>query len=245
MNPTLTVVVPLHNAQAALTDTVEHLLEILPELTAQFELVLVDDGSTDATHEAAHEATLRFPQVQLLVQPARLGPQEALRSSLRYARGEWVLLVQPRSDLDLHEIRKLWDRRADGGALFAQTNLRGSLGSIPALPVKSPSEAVTPDVLLTPRRLLVAWHQSGDRQGVLTYLRSRGFSVQNVEVRPLRRRTDWVRLTTQVQAGLNTARPSLTTARRTETIEPAATTGKPHLLSHHLLTKLKALAWGE
>lgn len=246
LNPMLTVVVPVHNAQTSLTETVEHLLEILPELTSQFEVVLVDDGSTDSTNESAHEATLRFPQVQLLVQPARLGPQEALRSSLRYARGEWLLLVQPRAELDLHEIRKLWDRRAEDAAIFAQTNMRGPLGSIPALPVKNQAEAVTPDVLLTARRLLVAWHQSGDRQGVLTYLRSRGFGVKNVELRPLRRRTDWVRPATTVQSGLLTARPSQTTARRAEAAEPTAAAAKrPHVLSHHLLTKLKALAWGE
>jgi hypothetical protein len=185
--------------------------------------------------------------VQLLVQPARLGPQEALRSSLRYVRGEWVLLVQPRADLDLHEIRKLWDRKAEDAAIFAQTNLRGSLGSIPTLPGKTQTaEALTPDVLLTPRRLLVAWHHSGDRQSVLPYLRSRGFSVRNVEVRPLRRRADWARLATTIQSNLNVARPSTTTARRTETRETAGSLEKrPHHLSHHLLTKLKALAWGE
>lgn len=246
LNPTLTVVVPLHNAQATLTETVEHLLEIVPELTAQFELVLVDDGSTDATHEAAHEATLRFPQVQLLVQPARLGPQEAMRSSLRYAHGESILLVQPRADLDLHEIRKLWDRRAEDAAIFAQSNSRPALGSIPALPAKGAGETLAPDVLLAPRRLLVAWHHSGDRQGVLAYLRSRGYSAVNVEIRPLRRRADWARLATTVQTGLNIARPSTTTARRTETREPAVSSSKgPHHASHHLLMKLKALAWGE
>ena len=248
MNPTLTVVVPLHNVQSTLHETVEHLLEILPELTPQFELLLVDDGSTDATREAAHEASLSFPQVQLLVQPQRLGPQEALRSALRYAHGEWLLLCLAKPDFDLHEIRKLWDQRVEDGAVFAQPiSTRGALGSIPPLPAKLPKdrlaqgESLTPDVLLTPRRLLVAWYQNGDRHGVLVYFRSRGYTVRNIEVRARRQRASWDRLVSTLQDGA-TARPSATTARRSE---QGAATGLPNKRPHLLIGKLKALAWGE
>jgi glycosyltransferase involved in cell wall biosynthesis len=185
VNPSLSVVVPLHNVQSTLTATVEELLEIVSELTPTFEVLLVDDASTDATRDAANELSLGYPQVQVIAQSRQLGPQDSLRNALRFTYGEYVLCCTDRPEFDLHELRKLWDRKTSGGAVWGLRSAGSALGSIPPLPIGRPTtvDAALPDLLLAPRRLLAAWHGSSDRQNVLAHLRGRGFAVQGIELR--------------------------------------------------------------
>lgn len=185
MKPSLSVVVPFHNVQATLTGTVEELLEIVPELTPQFEVLLVDDGSTDASREAANELSLGYPQVQVVAQSRRLGPQECLRSTLRFTHGEFVLSCTDRPEFDLHEMQKLWDRKTNGGAVWGRCPARGALGSIPQPPqgTKSAAESSPPDLLLVPRRLLASWQSPGRSGDAVAYLRERGYDVQGLALR--------------------------------------------------------------
>lgn len=50
---TLSVLLPVHNAQATLEADIGQMLDVLPELTHDFHLMILDDGSTDATCEVA------------------------------------------------------------------------------------------------------------------------------------------------------------------------------------------------
>lgn len=188
MKPSLSVVVPLHNSQTSLVRLTEELLEVLPEMAGGLEVVLVDDGSTDSTVEIAQEVSLNFPQVLLLVHPSRLGAEEALRSAMRYAHGEQMLLCREAGELDPHELPKLIAASTIDSAVPGQW--QGSLGSIPRAPAigGKPQAMELPDVLLVPRRLLVGWRQTGGRNDLMDYLKSRGYLKPTVALRPRRQR---------------------------------------------------------
>ena len=51
----VSVLLPVKDAQATLNDSVQETLDWLADHAAQFELLIIDDGSTDATSEIAHE----------------------------------------------------------------------------------------------------------------------------------------------------------------------------------------------
>ena len=53
MKPSVTVLLPIHNAQHRLERQVAEILDVLPELTSRFELLIIDDGSTDDSFEVA------------------------------------------------------------------------------------------------------------------------------------------------------------------------------------------------
>jgi glycosyltransferase involved in cell wall biosynthesis len=159
-------------------------LEIIPELTHRFEVLLVDDGSTDASRDTANELSLGFPQVQVVAQSRRLGPQECLRSALRFTHGEFAAYCTDRPEFDLHELRKLWDGKSTGGAVVGRCAVRGTLGSIPQPPASVTSGiASLPELLMVPRRLLAAWHSPSAGHDVLAFLRDRGYGVQSVALR--------------------------------------------------------------
>src|SRR3990172_7759911 len=65
LNKSLTIVLPVHNAESRLRTNVRELLELASELTAKFGVLIIDDGSTDATYEVAEELAAHFPQVSV------------------------------------------------------------------------------------------------------------------------------------------------------------------------------------
>ena len=91
MDRPLTILLPVRNVQTTLSDTVTEVLEVASELTDHLELVIVDDGSTDATSEIARDLTIHYPQVKACSHGTHMGDAAAIRTGLRYASGEVVV----------------------------------------------------------------------------------------------------------------------------------------------------------
>ena len=84
----LSVVVPV-------CSEVENVLPLAREVAAalsgsSFELIFVDDGSTDGTADAVRNARREVPQVRLIRHSRRSGQSAAVRTGVRAARAEWV-----------------------------------------------------------------------------------------------------------------------------------------------------------
>jgi hypothetical protein len=91
LSRSLSVLLPVHNAQATLGGHVAGMLEELSELGRQFDVLILDDGSTDATPEVAHDLARRFPQVRLLRSARRRGVEAALEHGLSQTRSHVVV----------------------------------------------------------------------------------------------------------------------------------------------------------
>ena len=104
----LSVLLPVRNNQDTLAATVIEILEVLPELTSRFELVIIDDGSSDASVEIADELASRFPQVIIATHGKPLGAAHALRTGLKKSCGEIIFIRDENCGLAADEIHKLW-----------------------------------------------------------------------------------------------------------------------------------------
>jgi glycosyltransferase involved in cell wall biosynthesis len=101
----LTVLLPVQDAQATLAETVEEVLDMASELTHRFELLIIDDGSADATSEIADELTRHYPQVRTIHHCRPLGRDAALRSGLAESRGE-VVFVREKGGRTLEQVHR-------------------------------------------------------------------------------------------------------------------------------------------
>jgi len=109
----MSVVIPAYNEEKRLPETLARIGEFLrDEGETDWEVLVVDDGSTDRTAEAARRAASALPvPLDVIVLTRNHGKGAAIREGVRRSRGERVLL----SDADLSTPIEEWRRlRAEG-----------------------------------------------------------------------------------------------------------------------------------
>jgi len=89
----LTVVVPVLNEERNLAALVQRLVPVLEGLTERFEIIFVDDGSSDRTLAVIAEANLREPRLKAISLSRRFGKEIALSAGLRRAVGDAVIMI--------------------------------------------------------------------------------------------------------------------------------------------------------
>ena len=95
----LSVVVPIFNEEAVLPLLVERLRPVADAWGVSYEVLCVDDGSTDATPVLLQRLRREWPQVRVLRLRANAGHQAAISAGLARARGAWVATI----DADLQD----------------------------------------------------------------------------------------------------------------------------------------------
>lgn len=110
MNSSLSLLLPVHNSQGTLQASVQRVVDILPELTGRFEVLIVDDGSTDATCEVAYELARDYPQILVSRNARAIGWAAAVASKAAQARGDF-LMIHHGGELKPDDVVGLWRLR--------------------------------------------------------------------------------------------------------------------------------------
>ena len=95
----LSVVVPMFNELDALPHFARRLRPILNDLPGAYEVVCVDDGSSDGTPQALLAMQVDWPQLSLVQLRRNAGHQAALTAGMEHARGDWIVSI----DADLQD----------------------------------------------------------------------------------------------------------------------------------------------
>jgi hypothetical protein len=108
LNKSLTVVLPVYNGETRLRKSVHEILELASELTSKFGVLIIDDGSNDATYEVAEELAARYPQVSVRRNRHRRGLGPTIDYVQRRVRSDAVIMHDGASPIDAGEMRTLW-----------------------------------------------------------------------------------------------------------------------------------------
>lgn len=118
MVPALSVVVPLFNEELNVDPLVEAVATALREMP-NWELILVDDGSSDATAELAAAAARRDSRVRVLRLARNYGQTPAMQAGFEAARGGAVVTMDGDLQNDPHDIPPLLKKLHEGYDLVA------------------------------------------------------------------------------------------------------------------------------
>lgn len=89
MNPLISIIVPVYNAEKTLNRCIDN---ILNQTFLDWELLLVDDGSTDRSGEICDQYAVKNQRIQVF-HKKNGGVSSARNIGLDYAKGEWVVFV--------------------------------------------------------------------------------------------------------------------------------------------------------
>lgn len=146
-HPQITIVVPVFNEAGNIPNVLSEAAEVFAEAFESFEIIAVDDGSSDASWTELEAASAADPRIRPIRHPKRSGKSAALRTGMRAARSIWVATMDgdgqddPRaipamaSKIDLASVGDVGlvgavrANRTDGGARKWASKLANSLRS--------------------------------------------------------------------------------------------------------------------
>lgn len=115
--PYLSVIIPAKDEEQRLPETLRRLLEYLQGESYSFELVVVDDGSTDATAAIVQQLAAREPRIRLLSYGVNRGKGYAVRHGMLQAMGDFLLMSDADLSTPIEELGKLFAALQQGAEI--------------------------------------------------------------------------------------------------------------------------------
>src|SRR3954451_12933751 len=108
--PGLSVFFPAYNDSGTIASMVIRAVKAASELTPDYEVIVVDDGSADATPEIVDELARTYPQVRVVHHADNRGYGGALQTGFRSASKELVFYTDGDAQYDPAELSVLWPK---------------------------------------------------------------------------------------------------------------------------------------
>ena len=117
---TLSIVIPAYNEERRLPGTLDVVFNWLDGSSyGDAEVLVVDDGSTDATTAVVESRAATEPRLRLVQNPGNRGKGFAIRHGMLEAKGEWILFSDADLSAPIDELPKLIAAAQDKNAAIA------------------------------------------------------------------------------------------------------------------------------
>jgi len=112
--PTISIVVPLYNEEESLPILNSSLLEVLEKLDRPFEIIYVDDGSTDKTFSILQSICSTNPSIKAIRLRRNFGQTAAMSAGFDHAKGEIIITIDGDLQNDPTDIPRLLEKLDEG-----------------------------------------------------------------------------------------------------------------------------------
>src|SRR5947209_6273695 len=112
--PHLSIVSPVYNEEACLYELYKKLVKVIAEVTTDFEIIFVDDGSTDLSWKLIRDLAEQDVRVRPIRFSRNFGHHHAITAGLDHALGDWVVLMDSDLQDNPDDIPKLYNKAREG-----------------------------------------------------------------------------------------------------------------------------------
>ena len=154
--PAVSLVIPVYNEQANLTELVERCVRVCEGLKQTYEIILVDDGSSDGSRSLLRSLSQQYQGKVLAVLLNRnYGQHPAVFAGLAHARGEVVVTLDADLQNPPEEIPKLVEKIDEGYDVVGSVRIKRKDSFFRRLPSRIINAVVrkTTGVMMNPERV--------------------------------------------------------------------------------------------
>jgi len=103
----LSVIFPGFNEEGNIRCTVETIIKVLPEVATRWEIIVVDDGSSDTTALICDDLKARYSEVVVIRHGQNSGYGAALKSGIMSAKYELIFFSDSDGQFDFRDLQQL------------------------------------------------------------------------------------------------------------------------------------------
>ena len=125
--PHLSVVIPTYNAEKIIEPTLKSVRDYLSKQSYDYEILVVNDGSTDKTAEVLSNLKSQIPNLKLLDNKENHGKGWVVKQGMTEAKGDWRLFMDDDNSTTIDHLDKFWPFTAEGyEVVVASIAVKGS-----------------------------------------------------------------------------------------------------------------------
>ncbi len=110
----ISVVIPIFNEEKNIKLLYPELKQVLDSLKKNYEIIFIDDGSTDKTYHLLHQICKRDKEVKVVIFRRNFGQTAAISAGFDYAKGEIIVTLDADLQNDPKDIPQLINKIEDG-----------------------------------------------------------------------------------------------------------------------------------
>lgn len=108
---------PAHNEVDNIALLTEKTIQVLAEHVDDFEVLIINDGSTDGTRERAEELAQKHPQVRAIHHDVNRGYGAAVKTGIASCAKDWIFFTDGDGQFDVNEIPLLLEHASESDAV--------------------------------------------------------------------------------------------------------------------------------
>lgn len=122
----LSIVIPAYNEEAAIAEAIDRIGRYFKARGFDFEIIIVDDGSSDRTRAVVEGKVAEWPTARLLANEMNRGKGFSVKRGALAATGEWILFLDADLSTQPEEFEKLEAAMRDHDIVIGSRALRSS-----------------------------------------------------------------------------------------------------------------------
>jgi glycosyltransferase involved in cell wall biosynthesis len=130
LNYSISVIIPVHNEEKRLLKSIERIIEYCNSQQWDYELVIVEDGSTDGTLNVIHDLISKDNRIKFISNEERLGKGRAIKHGVFAAEKKFVSYMDADLSADPSELKRLLPFIDEFDIVLGSRILRGDLPPI-------------------------------------------------------------------------------------------------------------------